>query len=77
MVRGYLQIGGNLIQKNTNQMMNNVNVHQTDIEIAFEEFCKTYLELLLTNSSKSKIEKLLLANLPKAIFQPFAEFFKK
>ena len=35
MIRGYLQIGGNLIQKNTNQMMNNVNVHETDIENRF------------------------------------------
>lgn len=41
MVRGYLQIGGNLIQKNTNQMMNNVNVHQTDIEIAFGKFTES------------------------------------
>ena len=53
MVRGYLQIGGNLIQKNTNQMMNNVNVHQTDIEIAFGKFTETYLELLLANLSKA------------------------
>ena len=52
MVRGYLQIGGNLIQKNTNQMMNNVNVHQTDIEIAFGKFTETYLELLLANLPK-------------------------
>lgn len=41
MVRGYLQIGGNLIQENTNQTKNNINVHETDIEIAFGKFAES------------------------------------
>ena len=48
------------MQENTNQTKNNVNVHETDIEIAFGKFARTYFDRF------EEFCKPVLANLASA-----------